>query len=233
MARGFSPLGTGGSWSQPHVGDDVRLRILCAIEASWRADGRSPSYREIRATTGLRALSHAKYHVDELVAEGLLRRLPGSRGLLPVQPAGLPILGTIAAGDPLDLFEEGEFEVLRLPDQPSVSSGHGLSHQRDTRDTYALRVRGDSMVEDGILDGDYVLIAPSPVVQGTIAVAVHYTANGGRGEATLKWVYVYEDEVHLRPANPAYATRVIAREDWDREWSVQGKLVGVYRRYEA
>src|SRR5262249_19574292 len=117
--------------------------------------------------------------------------------------------------------------------QPSVStghSGHGLSHQRDT---YALRVRGDSMVEDGILDGDYVLIARSPVAQGTIAVAVHHSANGGRGAATLKWVYVYEDEVHLRPANPAYATRVIPREDWDREWSVQGKLVGVYRRYEA
>ena len=89
------------------------------------------------------------------------------------------------------------------------------------------------MVEDGILDGDFVLIAPSPVAQGTIAVAVHHSANGGRGEATLKWVYVYEDEVHLRPANPAYDTRVIAREDWDREWSVQGKLIGVYRRYEA
>jgi repressor LexA len=230
MSKGFSPLGMGGSWSQPHIGDDVRLRILRTVEDGWRTDGRSPTYREIRATTGLRALSHVKYHVDELVAEGLLRRLPGSRGLLPVRPAGLQILGTIAAGDPLDLFEEGEFEVLRLPDQPGAPSGHGLSHQRDT---YALRVRGDSMVEDGILDGDYVLIAPSPVVQGTIAVAAHHTANGGRGEATLKWLYVYEDEVHLRPANPAYATRVIAREDWDREWSVQGKLVGVYRRYEA
>jgi repressor LexA len=208
----------------------VRLRILRSVEDGWRTAGRSPSYREMRAATGLHSLGHVKYHVDALVAEGLLRRLPGSRGLLPVRPSGLRILGTIAAGDPLDLFEEGEFELLRLPDQASVPSGHGLSHQRDT---YALRVRGDSMVEDGILDGDYVLIAPSPVVQGAIAVAVHHTANGGRGEATLKWVYVYEDEVHLRPANPAYTTRVIARQDWDREWSVQGKLVEVYRRYEA
>jgi repressor LexA len=224
----------GGSWSQPHRGEEVRLQILRTIEDGWRTDGRSPSYREMRATAGLASLSHVKYHVDALVAEGLLRRLPGSRGLLPVRASGLRVLGTIAAGDPLDLFEEGEFEALRLPDQPSVSFGHGLSLQHDTcRDTYALRVRGDSMVEDGILDGDYVLIAPSPVVQGTIAVAVHHSANGGRGEATLKWVYVYEDEVHLRPANPAYATRIIVREEWDREWSVQGKLVGVYRRYEA
>jgi repressor LexA len=230
MAKRFSPVGEGGSWSHPHTGDDLRRRILRTVEDGCRTTGRSPSYREICATVGLHSLAHVKYHVDELVAEGLLRRLAGSRGLLPVRPAGLRILGTIAAGDPLDLFEEGEIEVLHLPDQPSMSSGQGLSHQRGT---YALRVRGDSMVEDGILDGDYVLIAPTPVVQGAIAVAVHHSANGGRGEATLKWVYVYEDEVHLRPANPAYATRVIAREEWDREWGVQGKLVGVYRRYEA
>jgi repressor LexA len=224
----------GGSWSQPHTRDEARLRILRAVQDGWRTDGRSPSYREIRATTGLASLSQVKSDVDELVGEGALRRLPGSRGLLPVRAAGLPILGAIAAGDPLDLFDEGEFEVLRLPEAPSASSGHGLSHQRGAdRDTYALRVRGDSMMEDGILDGDYVLIAPSPVAQGTIAVAVHHTANGGRGAATLKWVYVYEDEVHLRPANAAYTTRVIPREEWDREWSVQGKLVGVYRRYEA
>jgi repressor LexA len=139
----------------------VRRQILRAIEDVWRTDGRSPSYREIRTTTGLHSLGHVKYYVDELVGEGVLRRLPGSPGLLPVRPAGVPILGTIAAGDPLDLFEEGEFELLRLLDQPTVSSEHELSHQRDT---YALRVRGDSMMEDGILDGDYVLIAPSPVV---------------------------------------------------------------------
>jgi repressor LexA len=230
MTKRFSPIGKVDSWSRPHTGDDVRLRILRTIEDGWRTDGRSPSYREIRAATGWHALSHVKYHVDELVAEGLLRRLPGSRGLLPVRVSGLRILGTIAAGDPLDLFEEGEDELLPLPDQPSAFSGHGLSHQRDT---FALRVHGDSMMEDGILDGDFVLIAPSSVAQGTIAVAVHHTANGGRGAATLKWVYVYEDEVHLRPANPAYDTRVIAREEWDREWSVQGKVVGIYRRYEA
>jgi len=88
------------------------------------------------------------------------------------------------------------------------------------------------MVDDGILDGDYVLINPNPTaVHATIAVALHDNANGGLGEATLKWVFVYEDEVHLKPANAAYATRVIRREEWDREWRVQGTLVGVYRRF--
>ena len=87
------------------------------------------------------------------------------------------------------------------------------------------------MMDDGILDGDYVLITPSAVpVHAQIAVAAHDSANGERGEATLKWASIYEDGVHLRPANAAYVTRVIRREEWDQEWRVQGTLVGVYRR---
>jgi repressor LexA len=142
---------------------------------------------------------------------------------------GLRIRGMIAAGNPLDLFDEGEEETLELDTLASALPGKRPPHERAV---YALRVRGDSMVDDGILDGDYVLIAPSPaVIHATIAVAVHDSANGERGAATLKWVFVYEDEVHLRPANAAYATRVVPREEWDREWRVQGTLVGVYRRY--
>jgi repressor LexA len=207
----------------------VRLRILHAVEAGWRTDGRSPSYREIRLAAGIRALSHVKQHVDALVAQGLLRRLPGSRGLQPAHPVGLPIRGAIAAGAPLDLFDEGDFELLELDALASALPGNRLPGQHEV---YALRVRGDSMVDDGILDGDYVLVTPSAApVHAKIAVAVHDSANGGRGEATLKWVFVYKDEVHLRPANTAYATRVIGREEWDQEWRVQGTLVGVYRRY--
>jgi SOS-response transcriptional repressor LexA len=62
-------------------------------------------------------------------------------------------------------------------------------------------------------------------------VAVHNSANSGRRETTLKQVYVHEEEVRLKPANPAYPVRVISREEWDREWRVQGAVVGSYRRY--
>jgi repressor LexA len=207
----------------------VRRRILHTGEAGWQTDGRSPSYREIRVAAGIRALSHVKHHVDTLVEQGLLRRLSGSRGLQPARPVGLPIHGAIAAGAPLDLFDEGDFEVLELDALASALPGSRLPQQREV---YALRVRGDSMLDDGILDGDYALVTPSAdPVHARIAVAVHDSANGERGEATLKWVFVYEDEVHLRPANAAYATRVIGREEWDREWRVQGTLIGVYRRY--
>jgi repressor LexA len=211
------------------AGEAAYQQILQAVGDAWYVDGRSPSYREISAATGIGSLSVLARHVNELVAQGLLRRLPGSRGLLPARPLGLEIRGTIAAGAPLDLFDEGEFELLELDALASALPGNRLPHPREV---YALQVRGDSMVEDGILDGDYVLIAPNPAqVHATIAVAVHNSANGGRGEATLKWVFVYEDEVHLKPGNPTYATRVIGREEWDQEWRVQGTLVGVYRQY--
>jgi repressor LexA len=229
MRKAVSPPRAQGSRSQQQSGEEVRLRILRAVEAGCRTDGRSPSYREIRVVAGIRALSHVKRHIDALVAQGVLRRLPGSRGLQPARPIGLPIRGAIAAGAPLDLFDEGDFELLELDALASALPGNRLPNQREV---YALRVRGDSMVDDGILDGDYVLVAPSAApVHARIAVAVHDSANGGRGEATLKWVFVYEDEVHLRPANAAYTTRVIRREEWDQEWRVQGTLVGIYRRY--
>jgi repressor LexA len=230
MAKRSSPVEARSSRSQQHQADEAAYQqILHTVADAWRADGRSPSYREISAATGIGSLSVLARHVNVLVAQGLLRRLPGSRGLLPARPVGLRIRGTIAAGTPLDLFDEGEEEVLELDAFSNSLPGGRLPHQREV---YALQVRGDSMVEDGILDGDYVLVTPdTPAVHGTIAVALHRTANGGRGEATLKWVFVYEDEVHLRPANATYATRVIPREEWDREWEVQGALAGVYRRY--
>ena len=88
------------------------------------------------------------------------------------------------------------------------------------------------MIEEGILDGDYVLIAPgSTVASGAIAVAIENSANGGRGAATLKRVFIQQGGVRLQPANRALKARFIAAEEWDREWSVQGTVVALYRRY--
>ena len=87
-------------------------------------------------------------------------------------------------------------------------------------------------MSDGILDGDFALIAPSPTVaQGAIGVALRKSANGGHGEVTLKHVFVEADAVRLQPANPAHQVRVIPWDEWDREWTVQGALVEVRRRY--
>jgi repressor LexA len=159
----------------------------------------------------------------------MLCRVPGSRGLLPGRRAGLPLLGAIAAGAPLDLFDAGDVDFLELETLTRALPGIWQSPKQDI---FALRVQGDSLIEDGILDGEYAFIAASPTVaQGAIAVALHRSANGGHGEVTLKHVDVEADAVRLRPANPAYPVRVIAREEWDREWSVQGALIEVRRRY--
>ena len=164
--------------------------------------------------------------------QGSLTRAPGrSRGLLPTRPAGLRVLGTIAAGAPLDQFDDGESELLELDELAVAMSPVPASLGTEV---YALRVHGTSMVGDGILDGDYVLIAPSSTVKsGAIAVAIENTANGGRGAATLKHIFIRPDGVELQPANPAFDARFITARKWNRDWTVQGTVLGVYRRYAA
>lgn len=229
MAKRSDPSQGGQGSHKQRSGEATRLRIVRAVEEYWQLQRRSVTVREIGALVGLSSTGNVAYHVDLLVGQEQLRRLPGSRGLLPARTTGVPFLGTIAAGFPIDVFDEGTTDVLEVDELTKAIPHSGPPAHGDI---YALQVQGDSMVEDGILDGDYVLIAFGPTVaQGAIAVAVHNSANGGRGETTLKRVYVHEDEVRLQPANPAYQVRVISREEWESEWRVQGAVVGSYRRY--
>jgi repressor LexA len=207
----------------------LRDRILQAIEAYWHEHGRPPTIREIGAAVAIEATSHIAYHVSILRRKGLLSHEPGSRGLTPTRPAGLPVLGTIAAGDPLDQFDAGELEMLDLGE---VASAMTTVPRNIANGIYALRVRGTSMIEDGILNGDYVLIAPGPTaMNGEIAVATHNSANGGRGAATLKRVFRRDDGVVLQPANVELEPRFIPAKEWGREWTVQGTVVAVYRQF--
>jgi repressor LexA len=210
--------------------DDLRAKMLHTIEAYWREHGRPPTIREIGSAVGVKSTAHVAYHVALLEREGLLSREPGrSRGLLPTRPIGLRVLGTIAAGDPLEQFDTGESELLPLDQFATAMTSIPTPSDREI---FALRVRGTSMIEDGILDGDYVLITPgSTVANGAIGVAIHNTANGGRGAATLKRVFIQSDGVQLQPANAELSARHIAKDEWNREWSVQGTVVAVYRRY--
>jgi repressor LexA len=219
--------------SRRQAGDDLRARIYDAVEAYWYTQARPPTIREIGAAVGSAAPSLVDYHVNALVLQGRLRKKPGVRGIFLAQPFGLPVKGTIAAGVPLDLFDDGEQELLEFGELISAPPGFPVGAPL-LKEIYALRVSGQSMIEDGILDGDYVLIAPTPtVVNGTIAVALHRTGNGDHGAATLKRVFVEDDGVLLQPANPAFASRRISSEEWGREWEVQGRVVAVYRRYLA
>jgi repressor LexA len=210
--------------------NDLRADILHAIETYLREHGCPPTIREIGSAVGVASSSHVSYYVSQLEQEGLLSRAPGrSRGLLPTRPAGMRVLGTIAAGDPLELFDSGESEVLQLDELGNAATSVRTPPDREM---FALRVRGTSMIDDGILDGDYVLITPGlTVANGAIGVAIHNTANGGRGAATLKRIFIRSDAVQLQPANTELSPRYITSEEWAREWSVQGTVMAVYRRY--
>jgi len=188
--------------------------ILHFFEQYTSTQGISPTLEEVARHFGLNKVTIFG-HVAELERKGCLKRAaPGiSRGLQLVHESpptgGVPVLGTIAAGAPIEVLDTPEvlaFEEL-------VPSG---------KDVYVLRVRGTSMIEDSICDGDMVLVErrsdPSPG-QTVVAVLPGETA-------TLKRYYREPDgRVRLQPANAAFQPIVVD------EVEIRGVVIGVIRRY--
>jgi repressor LexA len=212
------------------TGDDVRAQILRAIEHYWREHRSGPSIRDIGDRIGVKSTGHIAYHLRVLEADGYVRREPGhSRVIILTRPVGVPLRGTIAAGEPLDQFDANQYEVLDLG---SLAAALTALPSGTASDIYALRVRGASMIDDGILNGDYVFIAPSSTAtNGAIVVAIQNTANGGQGAATLKRFYREPEGIRLQPANAELTPWFIPAAEWDREWRVQGTVLAVYREY--
>ena len=100
----------------------------------------------------------------------------------------------------------------------------------EQQNTYALVVKGRSMIEDHICDGDYVVIKPQTTCEnGDIVVAIHLIP-GSDGQATLKRFFQEDDKVRLQPANSEMDPIFIPRSEWDSEWRVQGKVVAIFRQ---
>jgi repressor LexA len=189
--------------------------ILSFYRAYATQNGMSPTLEEVAQHFGVNKVTIFG-HVAELERKGALSRAARgvSRAMRVVEPAEtarpaqVAILGNIAAGRPIEAIEHGE--VLDLADLvPS------------DRDVYALRVRGESMIDDGIRDGDVVLVERrSNVRDGEIVVAVLPDEN-----ATLKRIYREGAGYRLEPANaemqPIHAPEV----------EVRGAVIGVVRRY--
>jgi len=171
-----------------------QLEILSFIVETQREQGVSPSVREICDHLG-RDVKTVAEHLDRLEAKGAIARTRGeTRSLRVLDPelngeAGcVKLAGTIAAGQPIEAIEDDE--VLDVLPALGLDSG---------RPTYALRVRGDSMIDDGILDGDCVIVEKrSTARNGQTVVAIL-----GDGEATLKKFYRERGRVRLQPANPS------------------------------
>jgi len=174
-----------------------------------------PSHEELCERLGLRSRGSLHKHIQALVEAGLVEAMDGQhRGIRLVEQTGdgegIPLLGTIAAGRPIEAVPQPEY--LQVPDQLLGS-----------RPCYVLRVRGDSMVEAGILDGDYVVIEQCEHARnGEIVVALV-----GNEEATLKRIEQQPGKVILHPANAAMAPMVYP----PAAVRVQGVLKGLLRSY--
>jgi repressor LexA len=201
-----------------------RQRIIEYIATSVRRSGYPPSVREIAAAVGLASTSAVHHHLSALEREGLLERDATQSRALRLKPAALlgnggtdilgpderryPILGEIAAGGPIEAYQDAS-ETISIPDMINVSAA-----------TYVLRVRGDSMVDAHIMDGDLVVIREQQTAQDGDIVVAQVEENA----VTLKRFFKERDRVRLQPANDRYEPQYY---DAVR---IQGKLVGVIRR---
>ncbi len=201
---------------------EIQLKMYDFIERYMKSEGMPPTNREIGRELQIASTGHVDYHLTMLEKKGLISRQPKkSRGIKLVKhTTGIPIMGTIAAGEPIDIFRD-----------PSMSVDLGTSLV-DAENSYALVVRGRSMIEEHICDGDYVVIKPQSTCQnGDIVVAVHMQ-EGESGSATLKRFFQEKehDRVRLQPANSELEPILIPKSLWDREWQVQGKVVAIFRQ---
>lgn len=189
-----------------------------------KKEGMPPTNREIGQAMKIASTGHVDYHLTLLEKKGwITRQGKKSRGIRLTKPVnGVIVKGTIAAGEPLDIYPDAE-------QTQTVDIGSGVV---DTESDYALIVKGRSMIEDHICDGDYVVVKPQKTCQnGDIVVAVHLQ-EGIEGSATLKRFFQERehDRVRLQPANSEMDPIFIPKSVWDREWQVQGKVVAIFRQ---
>jgi len=182
-------------------------------------NGYSPSLEEIGAHFELASVATVHKHVQHLVSKGFLRKAWNrSRSVEPVPPAGatesceVPLVGTVAAGAPIEAIERGD-ENIHVPSAMAGRPG----------ETFALRVRGDSMIEDSICDGDIVVVESCQEARnGQTVVALV-----GGDEATLKRFYQKGSQVRLVPANRDMEPIVVPASDV----LIRGVVRGLIRTY--
>lgn len=199
-----------------------QLRILKLIRDSRVRSGYSPTMQELADQLGVSKVTVFE-HVEALIKKGALVRQANKARSLSIaegvslpdeeQPLRFPLVGKIAAGHPIEKYEDSDELDLGGLLGPRVGQ---------VNTTFALRVDGDSMRDEGILDGDYIIVERrSTASNGDRVVALL-----PNGETTLKTYFKEADHIRLQPANPDFEPIRV------RECTVQGTVVGVLRRYE-
>ncbi|HUD20896.1 MAG TPA: transcriptional repressor LexA [Candidatus Saccharimonadales bacterium] len=193
-------------------------QILNFVEKFIKENDYAPSYREIADHFGMSSVATVAEHIENLKLKGYLTSSDNNyRSLMvtevEVEPNNgifnfvAPLMGTIQAGRPIEAIRTAE--TLEIP--------------RDmmSKNVFALKVKGDSMIDDGILEGDYVVVEPcnSPK-NGDIVVALI-----NKDEVTLKRFYREKDHIRLQPANKKYQPIRVSKV------YIQGKVRGVIRKF--
>ncbi|MBN2362270.1 MAG: transcriptional repressor LexA [Deltaproteobacteria bacterium] len=207
---------------------DRQAEVLRFIERRIVEQGYPPTLREIGEELGIRSLNGVNDHLKALERKGLLARdghrsralalARRSDGLVRAALAAgrtvtVPLCGRVAAGEPILAVEQAEQSVTI----DSFLVG-------DATRVYALKVVGDSMIEDGIFDGDFLFVRKQPTAdRGSIVVAMI------EGEATVKRFYPERDRIRFQPANSRLKPIYVRRSEF-RETMILGTVVGVFRR---
>ena len=194
---------------------DRQQLVLDYVSSYLSQNGCPPTLREISEHIGTAGTVTAMRHLEALEKKGYVQRREGSRGIAltnrPNIPVPLPIVGTVRAGVPEPAIEDisGYVSV-----DPAWIKGTGC---------FFLQVKGDSMIDAGILDGDLALIQPQPIADnGQIVVAMI------DGEATLKHFYQNEDHIRLEPRNRNMVPIILSP---DSDVAIIGKLLKTIRNY--
>lgn len=193
-------------------------QILDYIKEKIKQSGYPPSVREIGQAVGLRSSSTVHNHLVQLEEKGFLKKdATKTRAIIPVetdqdisisQTIPLPVVGDVAAGSPI-LAEQNIEEYLPVP-VDFIGQGN----------YFILRVHGESMIEAGIFDGDYLIVKQqTEALNGEIVVALI------ENEATVKRFYKRADGIELKPENSAYESIFVPRVQ------IAGKAAGLLRRF--
>ena len=199
-----------------------QLKILQLIRESRLTRGYSPTMQELADELGVSKVTVFE-HVESLIKKGALKRdankarsLSISDNALPdeANPLAFPLVGKIAAGYPIEKYEQNDQLSLTDLFGPRVGGpGKGGS--------FALKVDGDSMKDEGILDGDYVIVERRETARNGERVVALLP----NGETTLKTFFKEGDKIRLQPANPDFEPIIV------KNCKIQGVVTGVLRRY--
>ena len=199
-----------------HTADDRQKEIYEYIKTCLREKGYPPSVREIGQAIGLKSSSTVHGYLARLEASGLIKRDPAKPRAIDVldeNPWGrnvsVPLVGTVTAGTPI-LAEENVQDVFSFP--------QGLLGTREK--AFMLRVKGESMINAGICDGDYVMVKQQDAAKdGDIVVALIDNES-----ATVKRFFREKDCIRLQPENDAMEPF------YEKDVSILGLVIGIYRK---